>query len=132
MDSFVRLKITLGNDNASDIEEVLHKLLPDRVWLQGDMRPNTKIIEKNAGCIFSSGLEKEAPLDQHLAALLLRTKADATTIKKLSERNAVEVWCAIYTESAPPLFFDNNIVEGIASLGASFDIDLYLLPEKQE
>ncbi|HEY8035567.1 MAG TPA: DUF4279 domain-containing protein [Methylobacter sp.] len=131
MDSFVRLKITLGNDSASEIQE-LYKLLPDRVWSQGDMRPNTKIIEKSAGCIFFSGLEKEASLDQHLEALLLRTKPVATKIKKLSERNIVEVWCAIYTDSAPPLFFDSNIVDGIANLGANFDIDLYLLPERVE
>jgi hypothetical protein len=130
MDSFVRLKITLGSDSESEIQE-LNKLLPDRIWSPGDMRPNTKIIEKSIGCIFSSGLEKEASLDQHLAALLLRTKSVATSIKRMSERNTVEVWCAIYTQSAPPLFFDHNIVEGIANLGANFDIDLYLLPEKE-
>lgn len=128
MESFVRLKITLGNGNEAEIQE-LYKLLPDRVWSPGDIRPNTKIIEKSIGCIFSSGLEKDASLDQHLAALLLRTKPVATTIKWLSERNTVEVWCAIYTRDAPPLFFDKNVVEGIANLGANFDIDLYLLPE---
>lgn len=130
MDSFVMLKITLGSDSTSEIQE-LYKLLPDRVWSPGDIRPNTKIIEKSIGCIFSSGLEKEASLDQHLEALLLRTKSVAATIKGLSEHNTVEVWCAIYTRGAPPLFFDNNIVEGIASLGANFDIDIYLLPEKE-
>ena len=129
MDSFVRLKISLGSNSTSETQE-LYKLLPDRVWFQGDMRLNTKIIEKNAGCIFSSGLEKEAPLDQHLAALLLRTKSIAATIKSLSERNTVEVLCAIYTESTPSLFFDKNIIEGIANLGADFDIDLYLLPTR--
>ncbi len=129
MDSFVRLKITLGSDSTLDIQE-LNKLLPDRVWSKGDTRPNTKIIEKSAGCILSSGLEKEAPLDQHLAALLLRTRSIAATIKRLSERNTVEVLCAIYTENVPSLYFESNIVEGITSLGANFDIDLYLLPEK--
>ncbi len=130
MDSFVRLKITLGSGNESEIQE-LYELLPDRVWSPGDIRPNTKIIEKSIGCIFSSGLEKEASLDQHLAALLLRTNSVAATIKGMSEQNTIEVLCAIYAKSVPSLYFESNIVEGIANLGANFDIDLYLLPEKE-
>jgi hypothetical protein len=130
METFVRLKITLKDDSSSEREE-LCSLFPDRVWSKGDIRPNTKIIEKNAGCIFNSGLEKEAPLVQHIEALLIRTKPIIQVIKRLSEQNTVEIWCAIYTKSSPPLFFDNNIVEGIAKLGANFDIDLYLLPESE-
>jgi hypothetical protein len=125
MDSFVRLKITLGDDNVSDFEE-LHKFLPDRIWSKGDTRPNTKIIEKKAGCILNSGLEKDASLDLHLEALLLRTKPIVDIIKKLSERHTVEVLCAIYADNMPSLYFEKNIIEGIATLGANFDIDLYI------
>ncbi|WP_347988114.1 DUF4279 domain-containing protein [Methylomonas sp. AM2-LC] len=125
MDCFVRLKITLGDDNVSDFEE-LHKFHPDRIWSKGDTRPNTKLIEKKAGCILNSGLEKEASLDQHIEALLLRTKSIADVIKKLSARHTVEVLCSIYADDIPSLYFEKNIVEGISILGANFDIDLYI------
>jgi hypothetical protein len=125
MDCFVRLKITLTSDSVSDIQK-MHELFPDRTWKPGDLRPNTKIIEKNNGCMFLSGLEKEACLEDHLDALLLRTKPIAAAIKEMSRNHIVEIWCAIYTDNSPPLFFDKNVIEDIASLGANFDIDLYL------
>ena len=129
MKIFVRLKITFNNEDEPEIEDVL-KLLIDRKWSKGDIRPNTQIVEKTGGFILSSGIDKDDPLDQHLSALLLRiTKASAQAIKKLSETNTVEVLCAIYADKIPSMYVDASRVDGIARLGANLDIDLYLTSE---
>jgi len=60
--------------------------------------------------------------------LLLNLHDAVSIIKNLSENNAVEISCAIYADDIPAFYFDRKVIEGIASLGASLDIDFYLLP----
>ena len=128
MEIFVKLKILLENDDAGQVEKLIH-LKFDRIWRRGDVRQNTKIIEKSAGCSLNSGESVDASLDQHLNSLLLRLHDDISTIKNLSRSNTVEVSCAIYSDSVPAFYFDNSTIDRIAELGASLDIDFYLLPK---
>jgi hypothetical protein len=39
----------------------------------------------------------------------------------------VEISCVIYANAAPALNFDKSVVDKLARLGASLDIDLYIL-----
>jgi hypothetical protein len=133
MKIFVRLKILFEKDDASQIEKLTH-LEFDRVWMKGDKRPNTNIIEKYDGCILNSGISTDEPLEQHLSALLISLHDAVPIIKNISENNTVEVSCAIYDHNIPAFYFDRKVIEGIANIGASLDIDFYLLPpiEKEE
>lgn len=128
MEIFVRLKILFEKDNVSQIEK-LTRLKFDRIWMKGDKRPNSNIIENSDGCILNSGISVNEPLEQHLNALLLSLHDSASIIKSLSKNNTVEISCAIYADDIPAFYFDRKVVEGIASLGASLDIDFYLLPQ---
>lgn len=130
MKIFVRLKILFEKDDVDQIEKLTH-LKFDRIWKKGDIRPNTKIIEKWDGCILSSGISVDEPLEQHLRNLLLSLRDAVSTIKNISENNTVEISCAIYADDIPAFYFDRTVMEGIASLGASLDIDFYLLPKSE-
>jgi len=127
METFVRLKILLKKDDGECLKKLQH-LGFDRVWKKGDIRPNTKIIEKADGCIISSGEGRDASLEHHLNSLLLVLQNDISSIKELSKNNTVEVSCAIYSSEIPSLYFDQLTISRIAEFGASLDIDFYLLP----
>jgi len=129
MEVFVKLKISFEYDDVGQIEKLTHVKF-DRIWKKGDVRPNTKMIEKSAGCSLNSGESIEASLDQHLDSLLLRLCDDASIIKNLSKKNSIEVLCAIYSDSVPAFYFNHSTIEKIAALGASLDIDFYQLPKK--
>ena len=102
----------------------------DKSWRIGDKRGKTIIEQKNNGWILESGLAESAPLDMHIEALLQRITPYADRIRSLSSQDTVELSCVVYAAAPPALNFSSCVIGQIGELGASLDIDLYILPDE--
>ncbi len=125
MEVFAQLKITSNELTPTEIESQLG--IPcDRSWLKGDSRPNTIIKEKNNGWVIESMLDRSEEIPKHIINILDRVQEITSRIVSLSPRAAVLLSCAVYSDETPALYFDNDVVKKISSIGADFDIDLYI------
>ena len=122
----VRLKILSSLRSPEEITKLIG-ISPDKSWHIGDARPKTTISEKQHGCLFNSRLPKTASLEAHIEALLSLLLPHAESIRSLSSEDTVEFSCVIYASTAPALYFDKEIIMKIGRLGASLDVDLFLM-----
>jgi hypothetical protein len=72
-------------------------------------------------------MPEAADLGDHINVLLALLESRAEAIKAMSATCIVEISCVIYANAAPALNFDKSVVDKLARLGASLDIDLYIL-----
>lgn len=128
MENHVTLKILSNKYNADEISAIVG-IECDGSWNKGDLRKHTIIKEKKNGWVLQSRQDSQSPLEQHISSLLSRAKPVADKIKKFSEDSTVELSCAIYDTAAPALYFEKEVMRAIENLGASLDIDLYILEE---
>lgn len=124
---YVRLKIVSQDLTAEEIT-VFTGLKPDRTWKIGDLRPKTIIKEKQNGWLIQSLLSKEESLESHVENLLNRLRPFASKLLELSTKVEIQFSCVAYDVSPPALFFKKDIIAQISALGASLDIDLYIVP----
>jgi hypothetical protein len=129
--TIVRLKIISTNRTPEEIDELVG-IRSHKSWHIGDRRPTTIIQETNNGWVLNSEVSKSATLEAHIAQILDRVIPYAGRIHFLSEQDIVELSCVIYASASPALNFSNTVIQQISSLGASLDIDLYILPEEDE
>jgi hypothetical protein len=125
-ETIVRLKIisdTLTPDKISSQTG----LQCDRSWRIGDLRHRTAIRERNSGWILGSGLPKADCIDDHLDAIWSILGPVKDKIRQLSETETVELSVVIYSSSSPELYFESSRINRLAQLGASLDIDLYVI-----
>lgn len=123
---FVRLRF-LSSSRGPEVLTRLIGLECDHSWRIGDKRCNTQIVESKNGWLLFSGLLENASLDEHIASLFGRVMPVEDRIIALPHDITVEVSCAIYAEHPPALFFAADVVNKMARIRASFDIDLYML-----
>jgi hypothetical protein len=123
-ETIVRLRITSCTHSPEFISEALG-ILCDKSWHLGDTRPKTTIKEIANGWILNSGLDKSTPIEDQLESLLKRIAPCSDKIELTLPDALIEVSCVIYADSPPALNFDKSIIDGISSLHASLDIDLY-------
>lgn len=123
---FVRLKIVSEKIISEEIDALVG-LKSSRSWKIGDYRGKTKIKENNNGWVLNSGLGEEESLESHIESLLKLLEPKADLIRKISDENMVEFSCAIYSKETPALNFDRSVIGQISALGASLDVDLYLI-----
>ncbi len=123
---FVQLKILSNQLLPEEIDSCVG-MTSDWSWMAGDYRKNTRIIEKSNGWVLNSGLGKQEQLISHINKLLERVYPYREKLKLLSQNYTIEFSCAIYSEEAPPLYFEKGIIEQLSMIGATLDIDLYVL-----
>lgn len=99
----------------------------DQSWVSGQRRGPTIILQTDNGWVVGSGLPRTSPLEDHVDSLLRRLAPIAEKVKELSTRNAVEVSVVIYAENEPALSFESRTLNVLAGMGASLDIDLYIM-----
>jgi len=130
-ETIVRLKV-LSNDQTPEMVTEATGLQCDRCWHIGDTRPHTTIKEENHGWVLDSGLSKATCLEEQISALLSVIGTRANALKVLSATDTVELSCVIYASAAPALNFDRSVIGKLALLGASLDIDLYIVESDSE
>ena len=123
---FVRLKVSSVSRTPEQISDVTG-FLCDHSWRIGEKRGKTIIIEKTNGWILNSKMPKNAPLEVQIEELLGRLIVHADRIRALSEHETVELSCVVYASAPPSLNFNKSVIQRVCQLGASLDIDLYLI-----
>jgi hypothetical protein len=122
----VRLKVTSASRTPEQISDATG-ILCDHSWRIGEKRGKTSIIEKTNGWILNSKMPKNAPLEAHIEELLGRLIVRADRIRALSEQETVEFSCVIYASAPPSLNFNKSVIQRVCQLGASLDVDLFLM-----
>ncbi len=125
---FVQLKILSNLLLPKEIDSYVG-VISDQSWKAGDYRKNTRITEKSNGWVLNSGLGKQERLISHINKLLERIYPYREKLKFLSQNNTIEFSCVVYSEEVPPLYFEKDIIEQLSMIGATLDIDLYVLGE---
>ena len=130
-ETIVRLKITGVAHTPEQITQTLG--IPcNKSWRIGDKRANTVIVEKNNGWVLSSDLPKSASLEAHIEKMLERLATCADRMQVISQKDSVELSCVVYATTPPALNFNKRIIQQLNELGASLDVDLYLLDLRTE
>jgi len=126
--TLVRLFVTSPMLAAEDITKRIG-LAPDVSWKTGDKHPKVKVHHKNNGWCVQSEFDDKTTLESKVGLLLARITPFTRAIFEISAETEVLFSCVVYTDHRPTLFFDKRTMVSITALGASFDIDLYILPE---
>lgn len=124
--NIVRLKVTSSERSPEQITQAIG-LPSSKSWHIGDNRANTIISEKLNGWIFESNLPHSASLEDHVGNLLDRLSTQTVEIKHISEKDSVEFSCVVYASATPALNFSKEVLQCICEMGASLDIDLYII-----
>lgn len=103
-----------------------------RTWSQGEPRGTSPIVESDNGVELSDVVEACDDPAIAVSDMLDRISPYVPNVVALGRDVIVELKCAVYSASPPPLFFDKKIIARIAAVGASFDIDLYWLNDDSE
>lgn len=128
MENHIRLVFTSKHLSPDKIVKAIG-VQGDKVWASGDKRNNSKIIETENGLIVNSRLEKSLDIGLHIESIMDLIDGNEGKLMKFSETPDCEIQlsCAIYCRSAPPLNFEKAITSWIGSMGASLDIDIYFI-----
>ena len=122
----VRLKVTSASRTPEQISDATG-ILCDHSWRIGEKRGKTILVEKTNGWVLNSKMPKNAPLEAHIEELLGRLLVHADRIRALSEQETVEFSCVIYASAPPSLNFKKSVIQRVCQLGASLDMDLFLM-----
>jgi hypothetical protein len=125
-ETIVRLKV-LSLERTPDQITATIGLPYDSCWRIGDIRSHTIIKEEDNGWVLSSGLPRSAGLEEHVDMLLSLLDSRADLVRSLSTTSSIEFSCVIYADTPPAINFDESVITKLASLGASLDIDLYIV-----
>jgi hypothetical protein len=127
-ETLVRLKILSTSLTPEEITKVLG--IPcEKSWRIGDSRAHTIIKETTNGWVLGSGLPDLMPLEAQIETFLEYVAQYSDKIRTLSLTSTVELSCVVYGPTPPPLYLSNSVLSAIAQLGASLDIDLYILKD---
>ena len=122
----VRLKVTSASRTPEQISDATG-ILCDHSWRIGEKRGKTILVEKTNGWVLNSKMPKNAPLEAHIEELLGRLLVHADRLRALSEHETVEFSCVIYASAPPSLNFNKSFIQRVCQLGASLDVDLFLM-----
>lgn len=122
--------VILSTTLTPDVLDTVLGLKSDKRWTTGQLRANSTISEKQNGWVIQSCLDRTAPLEEHINHLLDTLRPASSKIKGLSGQACVQFSCVVHAPDVPPLHFDSGVITALSELGASLDIDLYLLSEE--
>jgi Domain of unknown function (DUF4279) len=132
METIVRIKILSDTLSPEEISRRLRRE-PDRSWNKGTADPKvSRNMSKFNAWILNSGLPKDVPIENQVAALLEKVQPVAREILEISATETVDFSCVVYSDAEPPIYFDNKTLSAITSLGANLDVDLYLQTQTHE
>jgi hypothetical protein len=104
-------------------------LAPSRSWRTGDLINERMGRRRSTGewCL-SSGLGLDAPLEEHVDAVLRQLRPCWPRLVDLCTRYEAGLNCVVksYGGDRPALPFDKEVVRRCAELGAWIDVDLYV------
>src|SRR4051812_16363497 len=117
-------------DFACPPDEITVRLgiVPSLSWSEGDHIPNPARPNPTSGWRLQSPLPDRHDLEVH-ALWLLDRAPPRIDLAGLTSRWSVGLSFAVYVSGrTPAMFFQNATLARIVALGATLDIDLYVLP----
>jgi hypothetical protein len=100
-------------------------------WRRGDRRAGSSVVERENGYEFLAKGQPEASIDEQATALLARLEPIVERIP-LGAYDFVQLTCVVYSASPPAINFSAEVVAKLGRLGASIDVDLYLMPSSTQ
>ncbi len=102
---------------------------PSETWRKGDFVRSTIICRETDGWCLNSALGKTAGLEQQTKAILKMFEPSWTKLEKFCSTLNAELSCSIYTSGyRPSIHFDTAVVQRMASINGTIDVDLYIMP----
>ncbi len=126
MKNHVRLIVTSKELSPSEIK-LITGALGGRCWAAGDKRNKSNIIERDNGVVINSEINGAMDINLHIEDIRRLVSGKEPQLRAFSEipNCEVQLSCVMYTDTAPPLSFEKDVMEWMAAIGASLDIDLY-------
>jgi hypothetical protein len=122
---FIITGIKISPDKITD----LIAIKPSRTWLLGESIQGTKLRRKHNGWCLSTNYENSIDLAKPIQSLLPILLPQSETIIRVCNDYGLECEfsCVAYvTNEMPSICFDQEIISGLANLGAMLDIDVIL------
>lgn len=121
--------LRIFSDALSPDEIIAHTgILPDDMYRIGDRvngRSNSNTVHKTNAVFFSSGLQKDKPLDEHLSALLTKIE-DNCNLDAVSALAIVDIFCGFSSENGQGgITLAPKLLGRLAALKLEVIIDLY-------
>jgi hypothetical protein len=119
--------MTSGHLSAARIAS-LSAIVPSRTWAIGDpVHPRAKNTHQDNGCLLEV---VEPSLSSATRAMRILLKQQNATLTALPAEIDREFSCIVYIEDgAPELHMNADFVRFAADIGASLDIDVYLMTD---
>ncbi len=123
----VRLNVTDFSCRPNEIGRILG-LRSSKTWRAGEKIESTIRLHKQNGWRLDSGLTKGS-IEQKVKFLISKIQPKLKAFKRLPPHAAIELSCIIYTRSdhRPAISFPREALKTLSEIGASIDIDLYIL-----
>ena len=118
-----------GGD-ASHVTSVVG-LTPSKSWRKGERFSERGGVHTHDRWVFSSPAPAGAEPEEKLVELVGALEEVAPGVRSAAEQFSAGILCAMYTEQPNPgLHLSAEILEQIAALKLSFDLDTYALGEE--
>lgn len=129
-----RILAALTLTGAFDPAEITRQIgiEPTQTARRGDSIQKTKIRHKTDVWSLSTGKQESLDLDALVRMILdqIGERAPAVAAIRAALSLDAEIACAVYVEGqTPAISLDRETVARIAALGASIDVDLYILDD---
>src|SRR5512135_1827777 len=109
-------------------EEITSRLdvSPTDSWQKGDLHPRTGLERKFSRWCLNSRLPRSESLEDHVADVLVQLDKNPDGFMSVSKEFGGRMQLVGYFHEAyPGLFFEANIIAGLARYGLSADFDFY-------
>ncbi len=114
---------------SSQLEASL-EIVADHKWDKGSVSKLTKKTMKTSGIELTSikYFGFKISVSEMVRILLKRLEEKTEKVRMLAKTEEVVVSVFCYSNQNPDLFIDKDVVAHIAALGASLNVDFYLIP----
>jgi hypothetical protein len=127
----IRVSVTFSGTFDVDAVAAAMPVAATNTWHTGDPMRAPGKVRPNDGCAYELPKMSCEVLEDRVGALLAVFAGHAEALRALREkyRFAVDIACAVTIDpdtTTPAMSFSVEMLQSIASLGASLDIDLYV------
>lgn len=106
---------------------------PTRTWRKGDRVGKWPVTAKVSGWELQSGLNKDAAVASHLAALRAKVSSAEGIIRTLSRSWDATLNCVVYAEGyGHEALVPNEHLRWIADYGLQLNLDVYLIGDESK
>jgi hypothetical protein len=117
---------------AEEISRILG-IAPSKTWVKGErVLPEASNVHRENGWVLKSPVDPKATTVEDSIEVLLTTLPDLGAFERLPVGTEIQMTCTIYAyRDRPSVYLPPQIVSRLARIGASLDVDIYDLSERE-